>query len=115
MQRPILFAALLIATGAAAQEPPVAAHKDLWCGLAFDYAAGELPPDATPRQQQVIPHYAAGAAMLLERAEQGYRRAGYGAARFAALREQLRGEIESGLGTAAAPYSFQDCDLLLPR
>lgn len=114
MQRPILLAALLLATSAAARELP-AAHRDLWCGLAFDYAAGELPADATPRQQQVIPHYAAGARMLLERAEAAYRSAGYGAGRFTALREALRAEIENGLGSADAPYSFQDCDLLLPR
>lgn len=114
MQRPILIAALLFATSATAQELP-AAHRDLWCGLAFDYAAGALPPDATPRQQEVIPHYAAGASMLMERAEEGYRRGGYGPARFAALRAALRAEIESGLGVADTPYSFQECDLLLPR
>ena len=38
-QRPILLAALLFTTAATAQEPPAAAHRDLWCGLAFDYAA----------------------------------------------------------------------------
>jgi hypothetical protein len=115
MQRPVLLAALLLATGAAAQEPQAAAHRDLWCGLAFQYAAGEIPADATPRQQQVIPRYAAGAEMLLERAEQGYLQAGYSAARLAALREALRAEIAAGLGTSGTPYSFQDCEALLPR
>jgi len=114
-QRPILLAALLFTTATTAQEPPAAAHRDLWCGLAFDYAAGDLPPDATPRQQQVIPRYATGASMLLERAEQGFLRAGYSAARFAALREQMRVAIEGGLAGEDPPYSFQDCDVLLPR
>ena len=42
-------------------------------------------------------------------------RAGYSAARFAALREQMRVAIEGGLAGDDPPYSFQDCDVLLPR
>jgi hypothetical protein len=114
MRRYILLAALLFATGAASQEPQTAAHRDLWCGLAFDYAAGDMPADATPRQQQVILRYAAGAEMLLERAERRYLQFGYSAARFTALSEQLLAQIAAGLGTAPAPYSFQDCQELLP-
>jgi hypothetical protein len=106
---------LLFATGAAGQEPQAAAHRDLWCGLALQYAVGENPVDATPRHERVIPSYIAGAEMLLERAEKSYRQASYSAARLAALREALRVEIAAGLGTSEVPYSFQDCKLLLPR
>lgn len=114
MPRPFLLALLLVATGAAAQEPQDLAHRDLWCGLAFQYAAGELPADATARQQQVIPRYARGAEMLIERAAASYRRAGYSAARLAAMEEALRAEIATALGTSDTPYSFQDCERLLP-
>jgi hypothetical protein len=106
---------LLFATATVAQEPQAAAHRDLWCGLAFQYAAGQDPVDTTPRHQRVIPSYITGAEMLLERAESSYRQAGYSPARLAALREALQAEIAAGLDTPEVPYSFQDCKLLLPR
>jgi anti-sigma-K factor RskA len=112
----ILAAALLLSAPAVAQNQQEAAHRDLWCGLAFDYAAGELPSDATRQQQQVIPHYRDGARMLVDRAEQRYLAAGYSIARFAALREELTAAVAEGLAAGGSlPYSFQDCAALLPR
>ena len=112
----MLAAALLLTTAAAAQEQRSAAHRDLWCGLAFDYAAGELPSDATPQQQQVIPHYKDGARALIERAEQRYRASGYGTAGLEALRAGVAAAVAGALAAdGPLPYSFQDCAALLPR
>lgn len=115
MTRSLFPAAVLLLAGPAlAQEVPEPARRDLWCAVAFEYVVGDLPADATGRQQQLIPRFSEGAQRLLERAASAYRRAGYNEESFAARREALAEEIAAQLsGEAEVPYSAEDCAALL--
>ena len=117
MNRYLIFAgALLFASTALAQEAPESARRDLWCGLAFEYAAGEITSDAPERQQAVIPRYADGASMLIARAAAAYGRAGLNEAGFATRRAAVEAEIARQLaGSEPAAFSFEDCSELLEQ
>lgn len=112
----ILAAALLFATAAPAQDVSESAQRDLWCGLALDFAAGELTADAPERQQALIPRYAEGAAMLIARAAAAHLQAGLTDEGFAARRAALEAEIARQLDASeSVPHSFEDCSELLER
>lgn len=110
---PILLAA---AGPALAQEVPVAAQKDLWCGTAFELMTrdvatkdGKAPAAAAP--------FIEGSQMLIKRALPIYLESGYSDTALANLRARLEADVAraiDGKGNGeSAPYSFQDCSALI--
>jgi hypothetical protein len=110
-----LVPAVLLATAAFAQEAPEAAKKDLWCGIAFNIVASDIPSDATDEQKAVIEQYVAGATMLVERATTAHMEAGYDAAGFAAHKAEREAHVTTQVNMTGdgADYSFEECSALL--
>lgn len=111
-----LLCITLGATPGLAQEVPLAAQKDLWCGTAFDLMTrdvstreGKAPAAAAP--------FIEGSQMLIKRALPIYLESGYSDAALATLRARLEADVAraidgKGVGESAS-YSFQECSALI--
>lgn len=113
----VLLAALVLTGPVFGQEIPEASRKDLWCGLAFTMAAGDVPADAAPEILAVTDPYRKGAELLVGRAKAVHLESGYTEAAFEALAAETEAEITAQLSStdpAVAPrYSFEDCAALI--
>lgn len=108
---------LLLVAPLRAQEVPLAAQKDLWCGTAFELMTrdagvgqdGKPPPAAAP--------YIEGSQMLIKRALPIYLESGYSDDALATLRARLEADVARAIDgkgeSQGAPYSFQDCSALI--
>ncbi|MDP1731926.1 MAG: hypothetical protein Q8L54_12285 [Devosia sp.] len=110
-----LVPAVLLVTAAFAQEAPEAAKMDLWCGIAFNIVASDIPSDATEEQKAVVKQYTDGAAMLIERATAAHMGAGYDAAGFATHKAGREAYVTAQVNMTGdqADYSFEECSALL--
>ena len=110
------LATLLTATLAHAQTVPGDTGRDLWCGLAFTIMAEEAPADASPDQKALAESFAAGGAMLTDRAAAILLESGYSDERLAAHMARVRGQVEREVNTTAATpaHSYEECRALLP-
>lgn len=113
----VLLAALALAGSAHGQDIPEATTKDLWCGVAFDLAARDVPADAAPEVLTVTEPYKKGAEMLIGRAKAIHLESGYTEEAFDALRIETEATITAELAStdpAIEPqYSFEDCAALI--
>lgn len=108
---------LLAATAAQAQEVPVSAQMDLWCGTAFEAMTADAPAGATPEQAAGAKVYSAAGARLIDRAVPVYLESGYTDDALAELRSGLEATVRATLGGSRGaekpPYSFEDCSSLI--
>ncbi|MGV3491539.1 MAG: hypothetical protein ACO1OG_09485 [Devosia sp.] len=115
----ILTAILVLApVSALAQEVPVEAQMDLWCGTAFELMTRDAPADATPEKLAAAKTYADGGSFLVSRALPIYLESGYSDAALEDYRENLAeavGRVVNGTVRAGEEpaYSFQDCSALI--
>jgi hypothetical protein len=102
-----------------AQEVPVSARMDLWCGTAFEVMTTGAPAGATPEQLAAAKTYADAGARLIDRAVPVYLESGYTDDALADLRDEIGKTVRAGLdGTAdteAPAYSFEDCASLIDK
>lgn len=115
---PVVVALTLQPLAAAAQEVPVEAQMDMWCGTAFELMTRDAPADATPEKLASAKVYADGGQLLLQRAIPIYLEAGYSDEALAAYRGDLEasvGRVVNGSARANddAAFSFQDCSALI--
>lgn len=110
-----LLPAVLISTTALAQEAPEAAKKDLWCGIAFNIVAADIPSDATDEQKAVVKQFTEGAVMLIDRATAAHLEAGYDEAGFATYKAEREAQVTAQVNMTGdqADYSFEECSALL--
>jgi hypothetical protein len=118
MLRLIAVALVLVPAVALAQDIPLAAAKDMWCGTAFMLMTRDAPADATAGKIASVKVYADGADMLIQRALPIYLESGFTDAALASYREKLESSIDrivNGAGPTNddAAYSFQDCSALI--
>lgn len=118
MRRLVLPLAVLILSGPAfGQDIAEETTKDLWCGIAFDLAARDVPVDAAPEVLTVTEPYRQGAQMLIGRAKAVHLESGYTEEAFEDLRVDTEAEIATELAStdpAVEPkFSFEDCAALL--
>ena len=113
---------LLLPVVAVAQEVPLEAERDLWCGTALKLMTRDMPADITPEKQAAANVYAEGGQRLIDRAIPIYLESGYAPEALESLRARLEGQVGrvvngTGGGTNAgsndAPYTFQDCSALI--
>lgn len=113
----VCLVALALAVPAFGQEIPGDTRKDLWCGIAFDLAARDVPEDAAPEVLSVTTPYKEGAATLIGRAKAVHLESGYTEEAFEALRAETEVEIAAELDSAdpaiEPQYSFEDCAALI--
>jgi hypothetical protein len=111
--------AIVLATPASAQEVPVGAQMDLWCGTAFQVMTADPPATATPEQQAAAKVYADAGQRLVDRAVPVYLESGYTDDALGDLRSTIGTAVKAGLsGTAGAEkpaYSFEDCSSLIDQ
>lgn len=110
-----LLPAVLLSAAAFAQEAPEAAKMDLWCGIAFNIVASDIPSDATEEQKTVVKQYTDGAQMLIGRATAAHMEAGYDEAGFAAHKAEREARVTAQVNVTGdqADYSFEECSALL--
>lgn len=119
MLKSILFglSALLVALPALAQEVPVSAQLDLWCGTAFEILTDNAPAGATPEQVAAAKVYADAGRRLIDRAVPVYEESGYTDDALTDLRTQLRDDVTAALdgiaGAGRPQHSFEDCSSLI--
>lgn len=118
MLRTIAVFLMLAPAAALAQEVPLEAQRDLWCGTAFEVMTRDAPADATPEKLAAAEVYAVGGAFLISRALPVYLESGYTDGALARLREDLVAQVGRIVNGAArtgeeAAYSFQDCSALI--
>lgn len=118
MLRTIFVFLMLAPLAVIAQEVPLEAQRDLWCGTAFELMTRDAPADATPEKLAAAEAYAVGGAFLVSRALPIYLEAGYSDAALARLRDDLADKVGrivngSARGGEEAAYSFQDCSALI--
>jgi hypothetical protein len=113
----VLLAAFVLAGAAHGQDIPADTTKDLWCGIAFDLAARDVPADAAPEILSVTEPYKKGAEMLIGRAKAVYLESGLAEEAFDTLRTETEATITAELAStdpAIEPqYSFEDCAALI--
>ncbi|MHB1110247.1 MAG: hypothetical protein ACYCZU_08030 [Devosia sp.] len=110
-----LIPTVLLSTATFAQEAPEAAKMDLWCGIAFNIVASDIPSDATEEQKAVVMQYTDGAQMLIDRATAAHMEAGYDDASFAAHKTEREAHVTAQVNMTGdqADYSFEQCSALL--
>ena len=115
---PALLTVALAPCVALAQDVPVEAQMDMWCGTAFELMTRDAPADATPEKLASAKVYADGAALLLQRAIPLYLESGYTDEALANYRSDLEdsiGRVVNGSARASddTAFSFQDCSALI--
>lgn len=115
---PALLTVALAPCVALAQDVPVEAQMDMWCGTAFDLMTRDAPADATAEKLAAAKVYADGGYLLVQRAIPIYLESGYSDKALAEYRADLEGSIGRVVnGTTRAnddaAYSFQDCSALI--
>jgi hypothetical protein len=113
---PVLL--LLLPVVAVAQEVPLEAERDLWCGTALKLMTRDVPADITPEKQAAASVYAEGGQRLIDRAIPIYLESGYAPEVLDSFRARLEtqvGRVVNGSdgGSDDAPYTFQDCAALI--
>jgi hypothetical protein len=111
-------AIVCLSSGAAsAQEVPVSARMDLWCGTAFVVLTTEAPAGATPEQLAAARTYSKAGKRLIERATPIYLESGYTDDALAELRTTLEASVRATLngssGADKPAYGFEDCSSLI--
>jgi hypothetical protein len=118
MTRFLAFALVLLPLAAQAQEVPVEAQMDLWCGTAFELMTRDAPADATKEKMESAEVFAQGGKRLIDRALPIFLESGYSDSALADYRSKLEdsvGRVVNGSTRAGedATYSFQDCSALI--
>jgi hypothetical protein len=118
MPRFLAFALVLLPLAARAQEVPVEAQMDLWCGTAFELMTRDMPADATKEKLESAEVFAEGGRRLIDRALPIFLESGYSDSALADYRSKLEdsvGRVVNGSTRAGedAAYSFQDCSALI--
>ena len=113
---PVLL--MLMPIAAVAQEVPLEAERDLWCGTALKLMTRDVPADTTPEKQAAANIYAEGGQRLIDRAIPIYLESGYSPEALESFRARLEGQVGrvvngSDGGSDDAPYTFQDCAALI--
>jgi len=110
-----LVPAVFFSTAVFAQEAPEAAKMDLWCGIAFNIVAADIPSDATDEQKAVVQQFTDGAVMLIERATAAHMEAGFDEAGFTAHKAEREAYVTAQVNMTGdqADYSFEECSALL--
>ena len=109
---------LLLPAVALAQEVPMEAERDLWCGTALMQMTRDVPADITPEKQAAADVFSDGGQRLIDRAIPIYLESGYSPEALETFRGRLTAQINRivngvGGGSDDAPYSFQDCSALI--
>jgi hypothetical protein len=88
-------------------------NRNLWCGLAFEIATTDAPPENLDKQ--LVRQYAEGAKVLLAAAEEAYRAGGYSEAAFREHLKTRTAEIEGEVNSTEKPpeFSFEECSALI--
>jgi hypothetical protein len=111
----VLLAALALAGPSFGQEISAETRKDLWCGIAFDLAARDVPADAAPEVLSVTTPYKEGAVTLIGRARAIHLESGYTEEAFEALRLETEAEIAAELAASPAATRSSPPSTTWPR
>jgi hypothetical protein len=114
MTKPLLLASLVfLATPVLAQEVPDDVARDLWCGLAFEFAVAEAPSDDRV-DNAMLTRLSAGAELLIGRATASLYELGFTEESLAAHRDAVGSDVRTQMNSPAKDeaYSFEDCNAL---
>ncbi len=118
MRHQLALLLVLAPTAGLAQEVPVEAERDLWCGTAFELLVADQPANASPEKLAAAKPYEEGARDLIQRALPIYLEAGYSDAALETYRQKLEASVSrvvngGGWNDGDQSPSFEDCKALL--
>lgn len=103
---------------AMAQDVPVEAERDLWCGTAFELLVADESADASDEKLAATRPYEEGARRLIQRALPIYLESGLSDAALATYRQKLEASVSrvvngGGWNDSDQSPTFEDCKALL--
>jgi hypothetical protein len=113
-----LLPLLFVPAVALAQDVPVEAERDLWCGTAFELLVADKPADASAEKRAATQRFEDGAKLLIQRALPIYLESGYSDAALESYRHRLEASVSrvvngGAWGDRDKSPSFEDCKALL--
>lgn len=120
MRHLLPFLLVLAPVVALAQEVPVDAERDLWCGTAFQLLVADQPANASAEKRAAALPYEEGARRLIQRALPIYLESGYSDAALATYRQKLEASVSrvvngGGWSDGEQSPTFEDCSALLAQ
>jgi hypothetical protein len=114
----LAFLLLVAPVAAMAQEVPVEAERDLWCGTAFGLLVADEPADASAEKLAAAKPFEDGSKLLIQRALPIYLESGYSDAALETYRQKLEASVSrvvngGGWNDADESPTFEDCKALL--